>query len=349
MSQPPLATVLFIAGSSRSGSTLLEEMLADHLNAVNCGELRRIGYAYRRDRTRFRNPDSVIDCSCGQPVGECPFWQGISVRTGIDLGEVDLSSQLGRVQRALFKTGVLLFGPELVRLAARVWRPFSRELEAGRTYWQLIDAIAETHGVACVIDASKQSHQFLMLRVVRPDAVSQISLTRNGRAVMRSQLRAGRWRHRTDASEADGPDRTARRQAVRGWLGATISMMLAHVFTGSRRRFFLRYEDLCSDPDGTLAALITHFELERHRKTLETLPGAADGAVPDAWPDSRIEAHTIGGSPSRSRGQDRRISRDDRWTQEWSAEDEQAFGMAARWLNGWLGYPRSHAPSEPSA
>ena len=70
----PGPTILFVAGSSRSGSTLLDAMCGQIEGFVSVGELRHIWV-----RGFLRNEP----CGCGRPFLECPFWkEAISLAFG---------------------------------------------------------------------------------------------------------------------------------------------------------------------------------------------------------------------------------------------------------------------------
>src|SRR4051812_35155912 len=53
-------TVLYIAGWSRSGSTLLDQVLGQQEDSWSCGELRLLW--------------NDLTCGCRAPVLECEFW-----------------------------------------------------------------------------------------------------------------------------------------------------------------------------------------------------------------------------------------------------------------------------------
>ncbi|TAK12305.1 MAG: sulfotransferase [Anaerolineae bacterium] len=64
--------VVFIAGLSHSGSTLLDLLLGAHSRLVGLGELDRV---LDFPPEKFEE-ERVMPCTCGQPVRECPFWAG---------------------------------------------------------------------------------------------------------------------------------------------------------------------------------------------------------------------------------------------------------------------------------
>src|SRR6266550_3928756 len=63
--------VVYIAGSGRSGSTLLERALGEIPGFVNVGELIDL---YRRVAEHGER------CGCGQEFAECPFWSQVGER-----------------------------------------------------------------------------------------------------------------------------------------------------------------------------------------------------------------------------------------------------------------------------
>lgn len=62
-----MTRLVFIVGSSYSGSTLLGMLLGQYKTYFNAGELKAFGRAEFRDES----------CSCGQTVSECSFWSAL--------------------------------------------------------------------------------------------------------------------------------------------------------------------------------------------------------------------------------------------------------------------------------
>ena len=84
--------VIYIAGSGRSGSTILERVLGAMPGFVNVGELIDLA---RRSRDDER-------CGCGLAFNSCPFWLGVGKRAfgGWDSGSLPAIGQLqARVAR----------------------------------------------------------------------------------------------------------------------------------------------------------------------------------------------------------------------------------------------------------
>lgn len=147
--RPSTPTVVFIAGSGRSGSTLVERMLGEIPSFVNVGELIDI---FRR----VYAGDEL--CGCGDPFSQCAFWREVGERafggwnSELVAEMSDLQSQVAR-QRHI---------PHLLSPVQR--QTFRGSLERYRSrYVELYQAIALTAGAQVVVDASKWPAQALAL------------------------------------------------------------------------------------------------------------------------------------------------------------------------------------------
>lgn len=162
-------TVLYIAGSGRSGSTLLERALGEIPGFVNVGELIDL---YRRTAAH----DEL--CGCGKAFADCTFWAAVGGRAfGGWEGErlAAVHGLQGRVARQRHMPRLLA-----MRLAGRGFR--SDVASYGDNYANLYRAIAAESGSACVVDASKWPVQALALARAGLD-VRVIHLVRDVRGV----------------------------------------------------------------------------------------------------------------------------------------------------------------------
>jgi len=66
----PSPPVVYVAGSGRSGSTILERVLGQMPGFVNVGELIDL----------YRRPPEGERCGCGLAFTACPFWLGVGKR-----------------------------------------------------------------------------------------------------------------------------------------------------------------------------------------------------------------------------------------------------------------------------
>src|SRR6516164_8448816 len=146
--------VVYIAGSGRSGSTLLERALGEIPGFVNVGELIDL---YRRTAAQDER------CGCGAAFAECPFWARVGDRAFGGWPEQKLAAThrlQGRVARQRRMPRLLA-----MPLAGHQFR-----------------AVAAEAGAACVVDASKWPVQALALARAGLD-VRVIHLVRDVRGV----------------------------------------------------------------------------------------------------------------------------------------------------------------------
>ncbi len=68
---PEDRAVVYIAGSGRSGSTLLDRMLGQMPGVTAIGELAQLWRPGELDK---------LVCGCGTPVRSCPFWSRVADR-----------------------------------------------------------------------------------------------------------------------------------------------------------------------------------------------------------------------------------------------------------------------------
>src|SRR5579859_4585308 len=134
--------VVYIAGSGRSGSTLLERALGGTPGFTNVGELIDL---YRRTAVHGER------CGCGQAFAECPFWSRVGDRAFGGWPE----HRLMAVHQLQEKVARQRHMPRLLAMPLAGHR-FRADVAAyGASYARLYGAIAVEAGVACVVDASK--------------------------------------------------------------------------------------------------------------------------------------------------------------------------------------------------
>jgi hypothetical protein len=161
--------VVYIAGSGRSGSTLLERVLGEIPGFVNVGELIDL---YRRTAAHGER------CGCGEPFAQCPFWSRVGDRAFGGWQEQKLSA----VHRLQGKVARQRHVPRLLALPL-AGPAFRGDVAAyGASNTGLYAAIAAEAGAACVVDASKWPVQALALARAGLD-VRVIHLVRDVRGV----------------------------------------------------------------------------------------------------------------------------------------------------------------------
>jgi sulfotransferase family protein len=287
--------VLYIAGSGRSGSTLLERALGEIPGFVNVGELIDL---YRRVAEHGER------CGCGQEFGACPFWSQVGERAVGGWQEHklaatrDLQAKVARQRRM----------PRLLAMPLAGAR-FRADVAAyGAGYAGLYEGIAAEAGAACVVDASKWPVQALALARAGLD-VRVIHLVRDVRGVAYSLGKrdvsrphaVGAADVMTHQSPAEAAARWVAVQSQAGllrWCGLPVARM--------------RYEDF----------------VRRPRQAVEAALAGAGLSVPPAHlahiGDGRVmlgTSHGLSGNPSRFRDGEITLRADETWRASMSRRD----------------------------
>lgn len=278
-------TVLFVGGLGRSGSTLLELLLAQSPEVCALGE---VVHLWHRALGRGER------CGCGMSFVGCPFWQEVGTRAfggwdHVDPTEVhDLQARVDRTRH-------------IPRLAgSRPPAALAGPLRRYTAYYQRIyQAAAELSGARVVIDSSKHASLAFALRHADDLDLRILHLVRDSRGVAHSWAKQVRRPEVTDEEAYMPRFSPARASAL--WNAQNAAFDLLARWAPVTR---LRYEDFTADPVGWLT----------HLRTLVGLP--ASGQVRrlfDDPPPTVVPAHTVAGNPLRFEAGPVRVRRDDAW------------------------------------
>jgi hypothetical protein len=301
-----MTELAYIASPSYSGSTLLTFLLGAHPQVATVGELKAIPAYFGADQYR---------CSCGELIRECAFWKQTSRELSNGNGGVDLS-ELGthfrlpsrrvadRVLRARIRGPAFEAARRIaLRVVPAVRREFPRILERNR---KLVDAVLRIRKARVFLDGSKDPVRLKYLLQSSGWKVKVIYLVRDGRGATCSYMRHYETRMQAAATE---------------WRRTheEIERILPVLSPGSCVR--VHYEQLCADPDGTLAGI---FEL------LNLDPALAERDFRD------VEQHILGNAMRLACTSE--IKLDERWRAALTAGDLDVFERVAGDLNRQYGY-----------
>jgi hypothetical protein len=252
--------VAYIAGSGKSGSTILDMMLGGNSSGFSTGQLDEL--------KRWRDTDGY--CTCGRPLLECAFWGEI---LRFDSGLIPPSMNVSANARKLLGT--------LRAVAPGVSRTATREGAAG---WSLLDRIAAQSGKRVIIDSSKAALR--LARLARDPSgrrLRVIHLVREPRGYVTSTS------FPKLAQGADGAvgymAAQSKPAAVADWLGQNLLVLMLGLVAFRGRYILLTYEQMTSDPERTLTRLTKFLEMNYEPSMLPPL--------------DRTEFHLIGGNSSR--------------------------------------------------
>ncbi|MEU7845825.1 sulfotransferase [Micromonospora parva] len=267
--------VLYLAGSGRSGSTLVTTVLGQLPGFVAAGELR---YLWRRGILENRQ------CGCGSPVVDCPLWARVSA----DLGDADPAGIAARLAQRLRLRRL----PALLRRHRRGQPPVPGhpdDRHLARLYASIAEHALPGRSAGVIVDSSKLPPYGALLGSLPGIDLYVLHVVRDPRATAYS------WRRRR---LLDGPadDRLMSRPPVGKaallwlvWNTATVRLWGGR--RGAPGRYLrVRYEDFVADPAGTTAQIAGFV-----------------GATPDELPfptpaTVRLRpTHSVAGNPSRHR------------------------------------------------
>lgn len=321
MTQRP-KNVLYIAGSGRSGSTLVERTLGAQPRWVNVGELIEL----------FRKPSVATErCGCGAEFAACDFWSAVGAQA-FGSWDSDTIRRIGALQQQLSRQRYLV---RLLLTGDDSASPFADTLrEYGAVYDALYEAIATVADADVVVDASKWPGQALaQQRVVTPE-LRLLHLVRDPRGVAYSWAKTGV--RRPQGADTDSTMATHKVRATAGRWAAFQSeiAMIRPVFEHSAR---LRYEDFVDDPRGRLAEALGELGLA----------GLADLSHVHRDELDLPQSHGVAGNPSRFEHGAVRLRADNAWRDQLPAGDRRLVtAVTAPWLLRY-GYPLEPGPAAP--
>ena len=296
-----MTRVVFVAGSGRSGSTLIDRLLGRARGAFSAGELQ-----YVWGRGLLRNEL----CGCGKPLRSCATWQAIAEAIGPLANDTQrLEAVIADKRRVLSPLGALVGGSRAAR---------ERYRDALST---LYAAIAATTGAETIIDSSKNALYGAQVARLPGVRLSVVHVVRDSRAVAYS------WASKKERNQPGEPY-----MPRHGALGSTARWVAHNVLAerlATHAEAYVRvvYERFAEDPAPTLRYVASELGLE--------LPAgfAASGSV-DLPPD-----HTCAGNPSRFKVGTVAIRPDVRWRQQYPRHLRWAVtAMSWPWLVSY-GYP----------
>jgi hypothetical protein len=292
-------TVVFIAGTGHSGSTLLERVLGAMPGFVNVGELIDI---YRRDAPRTER------CGCGEPFADCPFWSQVGQRIyGASGWDSERLAAVDRARRRLTRKRHMprLLAPPLAG------HGFQRDLATyGQNYSLLYQAIAAEAGARYVVDASKWPGQALALSRAGLD-VRVIHLIRDARGVAYSLGKQGVRRPQALDHHNEMWRQTAVNSAV-GWIARQLSLEVMRRW--GVRAVRVRYEDFVSQPRRTVEAALTGLGVPYSQTQFGHI---GDGHV------TLAASHGIAGNPARFGAGEVKIRPDEAWRESLRPRDRR--------------------------
>lgn len=228
--------VLYIMGSGRSGSTLLDLILGEIDGFFSTGELSSL----------WNRGLQIEDwqCGCGLRLVHCPFWEDVLERVDLRETPEEIVDWQRRIIRERYTWKLLS-----TRQAGRSWPEKNRYVSVVQ---RLYEAVAATSGARVIIDSSKTPTDAALLPTIPGLDPYYIHLVRDPRAAVHS------WRRIRDNEGAKtgrfadmGPLGTSSR-----WVARSLGAEMLRRRRGRSNSLLIRYEDLVASPTQVMESVI---------------------------------------------------------------------------------------------
>jgi hypothetical protein len=285
--------VLYIASWSRSGSTILGNILGQVGGFFSVGELRHI---WNRGLIENRR------CSCGLTFEECPVWSEVIARAFGGKSQVDAEK--------LFALRNILHTRDLLPIPTR--RSPQERVSLMGEYREALDslynAVHSVSGDRVLIDSSKAPAYGYVLGTIPSLDLYVLHLVRDPRAVAYS------WAARIKKLEMDFEGQHHRIMKPHSFLESSLywngyNLAAERTWSHNKKRYmFMRYEDFVENPRSATENCLKFLGEVRSQ-----LPFVSEREV------SLGETHTFSGNPNRFQRGTTMIKLDDEWKFETSS------------------------------
>jgi Sulfotransferase family len=167
--------IIYIIGTGRNGSTLLDIVLGNSCKIQSTGELFNTIGAWQINKI----------CSCNRTVNDCPFWSKVKQsfkNTSTDLELKDILSIQKSFERSMLSPLYLIFNKFFRTKKFKKYKQFLKKFYA---------AIASVSEKPVLVDSSKNFFRGYALLETFPDNIYYVHLVRDGRGQMWSWIKGG--------------------------------------------------------------------------------------------------------------------------------------------------------------
>jgi hypothetical protein len=307
---PPTVKVLAIIGMTRSGSTILDNLLGELDGFFSTGELH---YLWQRGLIDART------CGCGRRLHECPVWSRVlrELARGGTASPEEIVRWQHRSVRSRHTWRLLRQDPARIER----WPALAAYVDVTT---RLYRAIARVTQARVVIDSSKRASDAAVLGLLPGIDPYFVHLVRDPRAVAFS------WRRAKSELDSSSPSHMPRYSALNSattWLSLNFAAEAVRRSHAGDRSIMVRYEDFVQRPGPTL-------------RRIAALVGERPGGLP--LQSERVASlggnHTVSGNPSRFRTGAVELRPDDEWSRAQSTADRTLATAMTLPMLGRYGY-----------
>lgn len=310
-----ITRVVSIAGSDRSGSTLLDTILGTADGFFSAGELR---YLWERGVLQHRL------CGCNEPIPECTVWGEVLTRLPAFAGEAAARDIVDKLERLRTRYAPLAMFPP-------TRGSFTQSLSnLTEIFAEVFPTTRDVTGSKVIIDSSKRPLYTFMLAQVPTIELTVVHVVRDPRAVAHSR---NRYKRQLDSGEDRGMTQASPIRSATSWNMWNVGV---RSLAGRLPRYLVvRYEDLIAEPRATVERVLD-------------VVGLGDAAIPfiSGSTVTLQPNHTVSGNPGRFTTGDVELRLDAAWEQDMSAFDRGLVtGMTMPFLKRYGYAVRTRATS----
>lgn len=312
--------IIYVIGTGRNGSTLLDVVLGNSQNIQSAGELYNAVSVWKKNKL----------CSCGVEVSNCDFWSRVRKRLEEALDTLDLEKMSGILRR--FERGSMsLLSLELHKIA----RPDSFA-QYTRFLKELYTAASNVSGKPILVDSSKNPFRGYGLLNVFGGNVYFVHLVRDGRGQMWSWMKTGiippfgihiKKKKVGEDKAADGYYWWTPWLYTVAWLAYSLLSSFVIWKAGQKKSIRIQYEDFLKDPSDHIRRIG-----ELVKEDLSDLDQLVSRKEP-----LRID-HLIAGNRLRMNKQLSIKLPDEEWRTRLHVKYKKVFWLIGGWLARSYGY-----------
>lgn len=217
--------IIYIMGTGRSGTTILEVLLSNNPGICGVGE---VNYIFEHC---LRNN---VTCSCGKPSLECMFWKRINQRCNWAKSKLQLIIDVFRSIE--WHTNFPLIYLNLVpKKKMRLYSDVNR---------RLFHAIQSISGQMVIVDSSKYAGRALALSRIFSSRLRVLCVTRSPQGLLKA--------FQNKNTQEQKP------KSLMGTLAYYVYVLICCRLVANRigqNAYQIRYDDLVADPMGTLKSI----------------------------------------------------------------------------------------------
>jgi hypothetical protein len=272
--------VLYIAGPTRSGSTLLSKILGEVEGFFNAGEIIDIW-------DRGLTSDGL--CSCGKPMSQCDIWEETIDRSFPSKTNKDIQEMINIRDKLAHSSYIL----PLIFMSPERLNKYTSHGEYFEKLEKLYQGIKSATGASVIIDSSKNVGYAFMLAMAPKIDLYILHTIRDARATSYSWLRKKEGLWQTNPFESS---------VVWNLRNISTEIMVKKM---NQKTLRVYYEKFVEEPQKIVKNILNFIDEES-----DSLPFI------DRYQILLNESHSIYGNPNRFQTGKVKIKMDDRWKRE---------------------------------